>query len=106
MHGPVRWFLGHSFESMNKEAPLGIDAPSPPSAIPEVEKAKAKMGSKTQEPIPVDKLPTIAKLLTSVPRSVFMFYVMLSSGVTFCMCLVLYLGLLKPAIIAQYRKQK
>lgn len=53
-----------------------------------------------------EDLPSMAKLLTSVTRSVFLFYVGLSSIVTLCVCIVVYQGVLKPAIIKQYRKQK
>lgn len=132
MHGPTRWFLGHSFESASKPNLPTIDAPpssssdskekpdkiriNPPPALKkesemtfqeqrDAEAAREKMsGSLT--PIPASELPTMAKLLTSVPRSVFFFYVALSSGVTFCLCAVLYFGQLKPSIIAQYRKKK
>lgn len=66
---------------------------------------KHKMGG-GPVPITADQLPTMAKLLTSVPRSVFIFYVSLSSFMTFCVCALLYQGFLKPQIIATYRKKK
>ena len=136
MHGPTRWFLGHSFESAGTPKVPTIEPPPmdrkqdpkkdnkatdtikiDPAPVPKKEAemtpeeksrsdaVKEKM-SGGPKPIPLESLPTMAKLLTSVPRGVFVFYVFFSSGVTFALCSVIYLGILKPSIIAQYRKQK
>jgi hypothetical protein len=139
MHGPTRWFLGHSFDSIHDNIKnLAIDAPPPPNnVIPpqtqddlkkrdtikiektplrneddmspeELAESDAKKLKMSGGPRPVQKedLPSMAKLLTNVTRSVFLFYVGLSSVVTLCLCTVIYQGYLKPAIIKQYRKQK
>lgn len=54
MHGPTRWFLGHSFESSSSKA-LGIDAPpasTSPTSTAEKKKKKAEEDKKKKEKKP------------------------------------------------------
>ena len=51
-------------------------------------------------------LPTISKLLSSVPKAMVISYIILSSAVTVGFCALFYYFYLQPELIAKYRKIK
>ncbi|KAJ3284382.1 hypothetical protein HDU79_008254 [Rhizoclosmatium sp. JEL0117] len=110
IHGPVRWFAAHTFESTLQDAWLhNANAGTVPNSNAET----AKQGPLPPRPIiappenanvkPVKEadLPTVSKLLSAIPRSSFIFYVFASIGASFGISTLVYYAYLKPKLLLE-----
>ncbi|KAI8845914.1 hypothetical protein BJ741DRAFT_586138 [Chytriomyces cf. hyalinus JEL632] len=122
IHGPVRWFAGHTFEgTMEQAALLLANAPEPdntgagdtipaaneankakppPADRPIIANSKQKNGGNVI-PVKAKDLPTVSKLLSSVPRTMVFFYVLLSVGATTGLAGLVYYAYLKPKLLLE-----
>ncbi|ORY42219.1 hypothetical protein BCR33DRAFT_718408 [Rhizoclosmatium globosum] len=114
IHGPVRWFAAHTFESTLQDAWLhNANAGTVPNSNAET----AKQGPLPPRPIiappdnanvkPVKEadLPTVSKLLSAIPRSSFIFYVFASIGASFAISTLVYYAYLKPKLLLEKKRQ-
>ncbi|KAJ3192326.1 hypothetical protein HK101_006721 [Irineochytrium annulatum] len=114
IHGPVRWFAGHTFEGSVQGAqnvPQIDDKTIPAANKDEDSSEKAKQAErpgiapKDLKPVSKEELPTVAALLAAVPPSVVMMYVGVSVGCTVGVAALLYISYLKPKLL-ETKKQK
>ncbi|KAJ3128991.1 Store-operated calcium entry-associated regulatory factor [Nowakowskiella sp. JEL0407] len=132
IHGPVRWFVGHTYEMINKNddeetSNAKVKAASAPKAvlIQKEHDGKPELAVPTnrkpdsQNPTPSalalppnlklikhDEIPTLSKLLNAVSPALVLMYCVLSASAATGVCVLIYLGWLKPALIREYRKLK
>ncbi|KAI9353833.1 hypothetical protein BDR26DRAFT_914048 [Obelidium mucronatum] len=122
IHGPVRWFAGHTFEGTLQDAWLAQpDGTSDPGTIPQNNAANAEKGPPPPRPIIANKnaaanggnvrpvkekdLPTVSKLMSAVPRPVFIGYIFLSIAATVGIAALVYYAYLKPKLLLEKKKQ-
>ncbi|KAJ3054929.1 hypothetical protein HK102_011449, partial [Quaeritorhiza haematococci] len=113
MHGPARWFVGHSFEpfpsdddddNSSDDDNQTIDASSSDST--EDSSETTSKGNAMASPIPADKLPRASVLLSSVPWTIVVMYCAITAVVSVGVCALVYIGVLKPMLISQFKKKK
>ncbi|TPX77942.1 hypothetical protein CcCBS67573_g00784 [Chytriomyces confervae] len=122
IHGPVRWFAGHTFEGTMEQAALLLanaqeadntgagdtipaaneanKAKPPPANRPIIANSKQKKGGNVI-PVKAKDLPTVSKLLSSVPKTMVFFYVLLSVGATMGLAGLVYYAYLKPKLLLE-----
>ncbi|TPX73184.1 hypothetical protein CcCBS67573_g05543 [Chytriomyces confervae] len=129
IHGPVRWFAGHTFEGTMQQAALLLanakeadqkggaaaggsgdtipaaneanKAKPPPADRPIIANSKQKKNGGNVVPVKAKDLPTVSKLLSSVPRTMVFFYVLLSVGATAGLAGLVYYAYLKPKLLLE-----
>ncbi|KAJ1551631.1 hypothetical protein HK096_006248 [Nowakowskiella sp. JEL0078] len=124
IHGPVRWFIGHTYDMIadpeddEEETRKKLLAAGPAQfvAIKKSEDTKINPESQTQQPtsppphviklLKKKELPTLSKLMNAVSPALVSMYCILSAGAATGVCLLIYIGWLKPALIKEYRKLK
>ncbi|KAJ3117393.1 hypothetical protein HDU96_006918 [Phlyctochytrium bullatum] len=115
IHGPVRWFAGHTFEGTVSDAERqaqeansdGKTIPANNDAVGDKAKGAERPGIAPKEIKPVRKedLPTVAALLAAVPPSVVFMYVTVSVGCTAGLAALLYIAYLKPKLLETKKKK-
>lgn len=103
IHGPVRWFVGHTFDlhptDPNETAttiPASATDGSAATATPQV---KVKR-------VPAAAIPRASELLNAVSPSIVIMYVLITATVTAGVSALVYIGYLKPGLEAKLRKEK
>ncbi|KAJ3328091.1 hypothetical protein HDU76_010602, partial [Blyttiomyces sp. JEL0837] len=119
IHGPVRWFVGHTFESSVMDAWISesADQPSEPLVIPAGNKDQEKKpqppprkgivqsgGSANVRPVSKDELPTISKIVGAIPRNAVITYVILSAWLTAGIAALVYTAYLKPKLLREKKQ--
>ncbi|KAJ3200341.1 hypothetical protein HDU67_002125 [Dinochytrium kinnereticum] len=107
IHGPVRWFAGHTFEGTVADAEKGNEPPEaqtiPANNKDMEDKAKNSerpgIAPKVLKPLRKEELPTVAALLAAVPPSLVIMYVSIGVGCTAGFAVLLYISYLKPKLL-------
>ncbi|KAJ3269933.1 hypothetical protein HK104_005009, partial [Borealophlyctis nickersoniae] len=91
VHGPVRWFVGHTFDLH----PGDENQPQKPASGPSIAK-----------PVPLGKIPRASELMNAVRPAIVIMWVGITATVTAGVCALIYEGYLKPTLVKEARKQK
>ncbi|KAJ3223739.1 hypothetical protein HDU81_008983 [Chytriomyces hyalinus] len=76
-------------------------AKPPPADRPIIANSKQKKNGGNVVPVKAKDLPTVSKLLSSVPRTMVFFYVLLSMGATAGLAGLVYYAYLKPKLLLE-----
>ncbi|KAJ3056734.1 hypothetical protein HK097_004595 [Rhizophlyctis rosea] len=100
IHGPVRWFVGHTFD-LHPTDPneTATTIPSDGAGADPTPQVKVKR-------VPISNIPRASELLNAVRPSIVIMYVLISATVTAGVSTLVYIGYLKPGLEARLRKEK
>ncbi|KAJ3009620.1 UNVERIFIED_CONTAM: hypothetical protein HDU68_002579 [Siphonaria sp. JEL0065] len=123
IHGPVRWFAGHTFEGTlqtaggiqvsndaNQQQDETIPAmnanqikspPQPRLLISHSNTPAERNGNPNITPVNPKDLPTVSKLLAAVPPTTVFAYVLSGMGATLGIAATAYFSVLKPRLLNQ-----
>ncbi|KAI8607958.1 hypothetical protein BC830DRAFT_1174836 [Chytriomyces sp. MP71] len=125
IHGPVRWFAGHTFEGTLQSTVAKLEAAKEegdvaagdtipaqneaakekprPSPRPIIANSKDQKGN--IKPVDAKDLPTVSKLMSAVPRAMVFFYIVMAVGATGGLSGLVYYAYLKPKLLLEKKNK-